>query len=73
MKKSSSNDTSICITPAEAGKMIHASKSRIYAMIREGKIPFIRNGRRILIVRSLFIKAIEESASITIKGGEDDE
>ena len=73
MKKSGYTDTSICITPMEAAKLIHVSKGRIYAMIREGKIPHIHNGRRILIVRSLFIKAIVETASEPIEESDDNE
>lgn len=73
MEIASTNTNAVCITPDEARRMIHVSKGKIYEMIRAGKIPYIRNGRRILIVRSLFIKAIEETASEPIEESDDNE
>lgn len=54
---------SLCITPEEVRKLLHISKGRVYEMIRDGEIPYIRNGRRYLIVKSLLMETLRKKAS----------
>ena len=63
------HDESLCITPAEARRIIHVSKSKMYEMLRNGEIPYICNGRRYLIVKSLFEEFIKEQALKSARKG----
>jgi excisionase family DNA binding protein len=39
---------------AEAGKILHVSRTNLYYRIRDGKIPTVRMGKRILIPGAFF-------------------
>ena len=41
--------TSLCLTPEETACQLGICKARVYRLLREGSLPHIRVGRRILI------------------------
>lgn len=63
MKNNQNHDESLCISPNEARKLLHVSKGRMYEMLRNGEIPYIRNGRRYLIVKALLLENLKLQAS----------
>lgn len=63
MKNNPNHDESLCISPNEARKLLHVSKGRMYEMLRNGEIPYIRNGRRYLIVKTLLLENLKKQAS----------
>lgn len=63
MKKNKNHDECLCISPNEARKLLQISKGRMYEMLRNGEIPYIRNGRRYLIVKSLLLESLKLQAS----------
>lgn len=63
MKNNQNHDECLCISPNEARKLLHVSKGRMYEMLRNGDIPYIRNGRRYLIVKALLLENLKNQAS----------
>ena len=53
-------DKRLCITVPEAAEMLGISKNFAYQLVREGKLPSIRFGKRILIPRAALEKILEK-------------
>lgn len=41
------------------GELIHVSRPTIYKLAREGKIPTLRFGRRLVVPKAQFLKMLE--------------
>jgi excisionase family DNA binding protein len=46
---------------AEAGKILHVSRTNLYYRIRDGKIPVVRMGKRILIPGAFFERLADQA------------
>ena len=55
-----SND-SLVLTVGETAKLLRLSKTTVYDQIRQGSIPSIRIGKRILIPRAALMRKLEEA------------
>jgi len=55
-----SND-SLVLTAGETAKILRLSKTTVYDQIRQGSIPSIRMGKRILIPRAALMRKLEEA------------
>ncbi len=53
------NSERLVYSVAEAGKLLHLSRSLMYESVRTGQIPSIRIGRRILIPRIALARLLE--------------
>ena len=58
-----SND-SLVLTAGETAKMLRLSKTTVYDQIRQGSIPSIRMGKRILIPRVALMRKLEEAGKV---------
>ena len=54
--------------PAEFGKAIQASKSKVYDMLQRGQIPYVRVGGMIRIPAEAIDKLIRDAMAITESG-----
>lgn len=52
---------SLVLTVGEAAKLLRLSKTTTYDQIRQGSIPSIRMGKRILVPRAALIRMLEET------------
>jgi excisionase family DNA binding protein len=52
-------DRRLCVTVPEAAEMLGISRNFAYQLVREGKLPSIRFGKRILIPRAALEKMLE--------------
>ena len=55
-----SND-SLVLTAGETARLLRLSKTTVYDQIRQGSIPSIRIGKRILIPRAALMRKLEEA------------
>ena len=39
----------LCVTPAEAAQQLHIGRTQMYRMLKNGEVPSVRVGRKILI------------------------
>jgi len=53
-------DRRLCVTVPEAAEMLGMSRNFAYQLVREGKLPSIRFGKRILIPKAALEKMLEE-------------
>lgn len=53
-------DRRLCVTVPEAAEMLGISRNFAYQLVREGKLPSIRFGKRILIPIAALKKMLEE-------------
>ena len=53
-------DKRLCVTVPEAAAMLGISRNFAYQLVREGKLPSIRFGKRILIPIAALTKMVEE-------------
>ena len=51
-------DRRLCVTVPEAAEMLAISRNFAYQLVREGKLPSIRFGKRILIPRAALEKML---------------
>ena len=58
-----SND-SLVLTAGETAKILRLSKTTVYDQIRQGSIPSIRMGKRILIPRVALMRKLEETGKV---------
>ena len=58
-----SND-SLVLTAGETAKILRLSKTTVYDQIRQGSIPSIRMGKRILIPRVALMRKLEEAGKV---------
>jgi excisionase family DNA binding protein len=65
-------DKRLCITVPEAAEMLGISRNFAYELVKQGQLPVIRFGKRLLIPRVALQKRLEESVtqcnSIFMKG-----
>jgi len=54
-----SND-SLVLTAGETARLLRLSKTTVYDQIRQGSIPSIRMGKRILIPRAALMRKLEK-------------
>ena len=52
---------SLVLTVGEAARLLRLSKTTTYDQIRQGSIPSIRMGKRILVPRSALMRMLEET------------
>jgi len=52
---------SLVLTVGEAAKLLRLSKTTTYDQIRQGSIPSIRMGKRILVPRAALMRKLEEA------------
>ena len=52
-------DRRLCVTVPEAAEMLGISRNFAYQLVREGKLPSIRFGKRILIPKAALEKMLE--------------
>jgi excisionase family DNA binding protein len=57
---------SLVLTVSEAARLLRLSKTTTYDQIRQGSIPSIRMGKRILVPRAALMRMLEETMG---KGG----
>ncbi len=57
-------DRRLCVTVPEAAAMLGISRNFAYQLVREGKLPSIRFGKRILIPRVALEKMLERSVPV---------
>jgi len=53
-------DRRLCVTVPEAAEMLGISRNFAYQLVREGKLPSIRFGKRILIPKAALEKMLEQ-------------
>ena len=53
-------DKRLCITVPEAAEMLGISRNFAYDLVKQGKLPVIRFGKRLLIPRVALEKKLEE-------------
>jgi len=56
-------DSRLCVTVPEAAEMLGISRNFAYQLVREGKLPSIRFGKRILIPKVALEKMLEKGVS----------
>ena len=56
-------DRRLCVTVPEAAKMLGISRNFCYQLVREGKLPSIKFGKRILIPLAALEKMLEKGFS----------
>jgi excisionase family DNA binding protein len=61
MKSNMGIDKRSCMTVPEAAEMLGISRNHAYELARQGKLPVIRLGKRLIIPRIGFEKWLEES------------
>jgi excisionase family DNA binding protein len=52
----------LCISVPEAGRMLGISRNYAYELVRQGQLPVVRFGKRILIPRVALVKMLEKGA-----------
>jgi excisionase family DNA binding protein len=60
LPRSATIDRRLCVTVPEAAEMLPISRNFAYQLVREGKLPSIRFGKRILIPRVALEKMLEK-------------
>ena len=61
MKSNMGIDKRLCMTVPEAAEMLGISRNHAYELARQGKLPVIRLGKRLIIPRIGFEKWLEEN------------
>jgi len=56
-------DKRLCITVPEAAEMLGISRNFAYELVRQGKLPVVRFGKRLLIPRRELEKMLEKGSS----------
>ncbi len=54
----------LVLTVGETAKLLRLSKTTVYDRIRQGSIPSIRMGKRILIPRVALMRKLEEAGKV---------
>ena len=54
------NNDSLVLTAGETARLLRLSKTTVYDQIRQGSIPSIRIGKRILIPKAALMRKLEE-------------
>ena len=53
----------LCITVPEAAEMLGISRNFAYELVKQGKLPAIRFGKRLLIARAALDRMLEEGVT----------
>jgi excisionase family DNA binding protein len=61
MKSNMGIDKMSCMTVPEAAEILRISRNHAYELARQGKLPVIRLGKRLIIPRIGFDKWLEDS------------
>jgi len=56
------NNESMVLTVGETARLLRLSKTTVYDQIRQGSVPSIRLGKRILIPRAALMRKLEEAS-----------
>ena len=59
-------------TPNEASRILRVGRSKIYELLRSGKLKSIRNGRRFLIPDECIVEFIKSQVYTTHREGDED-
>lgn len=54
-----SSDSSLVLTPAETARLLRIGRATVYEQIRQGAIPSIKMGRKILVPRAALMRRLE--------------
>jgi excisionase family DNA binding protein len=54
-------DTRLCLNVPEAAKMLGVSRNFCYDLVKQGLLPVVRFGRRILIPKAALMKMLEQA------------
>ena len=57
---------SLVLTPVETAKLLRIGRATVYEQIRQGTIPSIRMGRKILVPRRALEKLLDVDKSVTL-------
>lgn len=60
------DDPRLTLTVNEAAKMLGISRGLAYQMVKMGKIPSVRFGKRVLVPRSALEKLLAESKPLNL-------
>lgn len=60
------DDPRLTLTVSEAAKMLGISRGLAYQMVKMGKIPSVRFGKRVLVPRSALEKLLAESKPLNL-------
>jgi excisionase family DNA binding protein len=52
------------LTVSEASELIRLPRSSVYELVRNGRIPFVRIGRRLFFVRAALVRWLIEEMSV---------
>ena len=55
------SNESLVLTVGETARLLRLSKTTVYDQIRQGSVPSIRLGKRILIPRTALMRKLEEA------------
>jgi excisionase family DNA binding protein len=58
------NNESLILTVGETARLLRLSKTTVYDQIRQGSIPSLRMGKRILIPRIALMRKLEEAGKV---------
>ena len=61
----SSGDDSLVLTPVETARLLRIGRATVYEQIRQGNIPSIRMGRRILVPRAALMRKLESGSDVS--------
>jgi excisionase family DNA binding protein len=56
------SNEALVLTAREASNLLRISKTTVYELIRQGVIPSVRFGKRVLVPRAALIRKIEETS-----------
>ncbi len=59
-------------TIAEAAKLLSLSRGSAYQLAREGKIPTLRLGKRLVVPKAALLKMLAEAGKQLVSEGSDD-
>jgi len=55
-------DDSLVLTPVETARLLRISRTNCYEQIRQGVIPSVRIGKRIIVPRTALMRMLDEGA-----------
>jgi len=61
----SSGNDSLVLTPVETARLLRIGRATVYEQIRQGNIPSIRMGRRILVPRAALMRKLESGSDVS--------
>jgi excisionase family DNA binding protein len=55
------------LTPAEAAALLRCAKKTLYDWVSEGRVPYIKDGRRLLFSRSELLQYLGRKPGLTLE------